>query len=95
MTCFKEIIEKISKKFQLGKVVLVGDRGMITRSNIAGLKDEEDLQFALDLGAEYISLSFVRRASDMADLRRVIRKDGGLGMLRIRRGDRLILLVAR
>lgn len=32
-------------------------------------KDLEDLEFALDIGAEYISLSFVRRASDMADLR--------------------------
>ncbi|NNF38636.1 MAG: pyruvate kinase [Gemmatimonadetes bacterium] len=32
-------------------------------------KDEVDLEFALDIGAEYISLSFVRRASDMADLR--------------------------
>ncbi len=36
-------------------------------------KDLEDLEFALDLGAEYISLSFVRRASDMADLRGRVR----------------------
>ncbi|HKK91798.1 MAG TPA: pyruvate kinase, partial [Longimicrobiales bacterium] len=32
-------------------------------------KDLEDLDFALDVGAEYISLSFVRRPSDVADLR--------------------------
>ncbi len=36
-------------------------------------KDELDLEFALDIGAEYISLSFVRRASDMTDLRRRVR----------------------
>lgn len=32
-------------------------------------KDLHDLEFALDIGAEYISLSFVRRAADMEDLR--------------------------
>lgn len=32
-------------------------------------KDLEDLDFAYGIGAEYISLSFVRRAADMADLR--------------------------
>ncbi len=36
-------------------------------------KDEVDLQFGLDIGAEYISLSFVRRAADMADLRSRVR----------------------
>ena len=36
-------------------------------------KDLEDLDFALDVGAEYISLSFVRRASDVAVLRRRVR----------------------
>ncbi len=32
-------------------------------------KDLEDLDFALDMGAEYISLSFVRRPSDVSDLK--------------------------
>lgn len=32
-------------------------------------KDIEDLDFALDIGAEYISLSFVRRPADVADLK--------------------------
>jgi len=32
-------------------------------------KDLEDLEFGLDVGAEYISLSFVRRASDVVDLK--------------------------
>jgi len=32
-------------------------------------KDLEDLDFALDIGVEYVGLSFVRRAEDMVDLR--------------------------
>jgi pyruvate kinase len=32
-------------------------------------KDLSDLEFALEMGAEYISLSFVRRPSDVADLK--------------------------
>lgn len=36
-------------------------------------KDELDLQFGLDIGAEYISLSFVRKGADMADLRSRVR----------------------
>ncbi|MEJ2541715.1 MAG: pyruvate kinase [Gemmatimonadota bacterium] len=36
-------------------------------------KDLEDLSFALDVGAEYISLSFVRRASDVKDLKSRVR----------------------
>jgi len=32
-------------------------------------KDEEDLEFALEMGAEYISLSFVRRPSDVRGLK--------------------------
>jgi len=36
-----------------------------------------------------------QRLAGMAELRKIIRKDGSLSMLRIRRGDRLILLVAR
>ncbi len=35
-------------------------------------KDLDDLNFALDVGAEYISLSFVRRAEDVIDLKRRI-----------------------
>jgi transposase len=41
VTCFKEIIDKISGKFKLGKVVLVGDWGMISKKNIAYLEEQE------------------------------------------------------
>lgn len=40
-------------------------------------KDREDLDFALGLGVDYIALSFVRRASDMAELRSLIEQKGG------------------
>ncbi len=37
-----------------------------------GEKDSEDLQFALDHGADYIGLSFVQRAEDIDDARKLI-----------------------
>jgi pyruvate kinase len=35
-------------------------------------KDVQDLEFALDLGVDYVALSFVRSAADVRDLRRLI-----------------------
>jgi len=35
-------------------------------------KDRRDLSFALNLGADWIALSFVQRAEDMAELRRLV-----------------------
>lgn len=39
-------------------------------------KDVEDARFAIDLGVDYIALSFVRTASDVHDLRRLIDATG-------------------
>jgi pyruvate kinase len=39
-------------------------------------KDRRDLNFALDLGADWIALSFVQRAEDMAELRRLVQGRG-------------------
>lgn len=36
-------------------------------------KDHDDARFALDLGVDFLALSFVRRADDLADLRELIR----------------------
>ena len=41
VTCFKEIIDKISDKFKIEKVVLVGDRGMISKKNIEYLEEKK------------------------------------------------------
>ena len=39
-------------------------------------KDHADLDFALDLGVDYVALSFVRSASDVRELRKLIEKSG-------------------
>lgn len=39
-------------------------------------KDEEDLRWALRLGADFIALSFVRSAKDYEDVRRVMEEEG-------------------
>ena len=41
VTCFKEIIDKVSSKFKVSKVVLVGDRGMINDKNLRLLDDKK------------------------------------------------------
>jgi transposase len=64
VTCFKEIIDKISKKFQIDKVVLVGDRGMISRKNIKHLADS---------GYQYI-LGYRMRTIPKADRQAVLSK---------------------
>lgn len=40
-------------------------------------KDREDARFALELGVDFLALSFVRRASDITDLKDLIIKAGG------------------
>ena len=37
-------VHEIKANYGIEKIILVGDRGMITRSNIEALKDEQDLQ---------------------------------------------------
>ena len=39
-------------------------------------KDREDARFALELGVDFLALSFVRRAADITDLRELIRNAG-------------------
>jgi pyruvate kinase len=39
-------------------------------------KDVDDLEFALDLGVDYVALSFVRSAADVRDLRELIEQAG-------------------
>jgi len=40
-------------------------------------KDREDARFALDLGVDFLALSFVRDAEDVTDLRALVREHGG------------------
>ncbi|WP_374573401.1 pyruvate kinase [Phenylobacterium sp.] len=41
-------------------------------------KDREDLAFALDQGVDWVALSFVQRASDMAELRQIVQGRAGV-----------------
>lgn len=38
VTCFKQMIDQVSSRFKIGKVILVGDRGMISKDNISYLE---------------------------------------------------------
>jgi pyruvate kinase len=40
-------------------------------------KDRDDAHFAMGLGVDFLALSFVRRASDVAELKDLVAKDGG------------------
>jgi transposase len=46
VSCFQEIITQVSKKYPIGKVILVGDRGMICQKNLDFLH-EKNLQYIL------------------------------------------------
>jgi len=39
VSCFKEVIKKVKDKFQLGRVIMVGDRGMTNNPNLELLKE--------------------------------------------------------
>ncbi len=41
-------------------------------------KDRQDLDFALSQGVDWVALSFVQRAADMADLRQIVRGRAGV-----------------
>lgn len=40
-------------------------------------KDLEDILFAIDIGADFIAASFVRKAEDVMEIRRVLQENGG------------------
>src|SRR6266498_2605807 len=44
-------------------------------------KDIDDLDFALELGADYVALSFVRSAADVRDLRKLIDEAGATALV--------------
>lgn len=40
VSCFREVIDQLASKFKVGKVILVGDRGMISQKNLDYLNDK-------------------------------------------------------
>lgn len=73
VSCFKEVIDQLSKKFQVGKVILVGDRGMISQKNVKHL-DEKGYQYILGFRMRTIPKDARHWVLSKLDLKRV-RKD--------------------
>ncbi len=74
-------VEAVGKTFARTQVlqgVRLSDRkGVALRGAVIPLpamteKDHKDLQFALRIGVDWVALSFVQRAADMADLRKIV-----------------------
>lgn len=70
VTCFSKVIEQIKKKYGLARVILVGDRGMISKSNIKAL-DESRLQYILGYRMRTIPKEDRSQVLSQANLRKL------------------------
>ena len=70
VSCFKEMIEKLVKKYGVKKVILVGDRGMISQKNI-NLLEEMGLEYILGYRMRTIPQWDRGRIFGKADLRKL------------------------
>ena len=75
------VVEKVGKDFAETRVVAGGplsnSKGVNVPNAVLPLtalteKDRRDLQYGLDLGADWVALSFVQRPEDVAEARRLI-----------------------
>jgi transposase len=48
-TTVKEVIQDLGQRFHFGRIVFVGDRGMVTESNLAMLQEQEDHGFLVGM----------------------------------------------
>ena len=74
VTCFQESIDKLSKKFSIGKLILVGDRGMISQKNI-DLLDKSGYEYILGYRMRTISQEDRKKVLSKADLKVIRKKD--------------------
>lgn len=70
VTCFAEVIEQIKKKYGLAKIILVGDRGMISKSNIKAL-EESRLKYILGYRMRTIAKDERKKVLSQAGLRKL------------------------
>lgn len=61
---FKEVIEKIKKKYSIGKVIMVADRGMVSEDNIRYL---EENGYEYILGVKMRQMSKIRKEILLSD----------------------------
>lgn len=70
VTCFKEIITQLKEKYSISNLVLVGDRGMISKGNIAEIKKAK-LKYILGYRMRTISKDERKEVLNKASLRKI------------------------
>ncbi len=87
--CFKEVIEQLKDKYAVSNIVLVGDRGMISKSNISEI-EKAKLKYILGYRMRIISKDERKEVLGKANLRKL--KNTELRFKEVEhRGQRLII----
>jgi transposase len=76
VTCFKEIIESLISKYGIKRVILVGDRGMISMKNLK-LLEEKKLEYILGFRMRTIAKDSRKEVLEKVNIKN-LRKLGGL-----------------
>lgn len=70
VTCFSQVIEQVKKKYGLSKIILVGDRGMISNKNLKNL-ESGSLQYILGFRMRTISIEDRPQVLSQVDFRKL------------------------
>jgi transposase len=70
VTCFRQMLEKISSRFQIGQVIIVGDRGMISKENLEYL-EKKGYSYILGYRMRTIPKRFRSRIFEKASFRKL------------------------
>ena len=73
----EEIFCKVKNSGALGQKTGVNLPGVSVSLPALAEKDKADLKFGCEVGVDYIAASFIRKASDVAEVRRVLDENGG------------------
>ena len=73
----EEIFCKVKNSGALGQKKGVNLPGVSVSLPAVAEKDKADLKFGCEVGVDYIAASFIRKASDVAEVRRVLDDNGG------------------
>ena len=73
----EEIFCKVKNSGALGQKKGVNLPGVSVSLPALAEKDKADLKFGCEVGVDYIAASFIRKASDVAEVRRVLDDNGG------------------
>jgi len=70
VTCFSKVIEQLKNKYSIANLVLVGDRGMISKSNIAKL-EKANLKYILGYRMRTISKDERKEVLNKTNLKKI------------------------